>query len=304
LDVSIRRRAEELYEKYIDKGHTKIMNIFGSQYPELLKHIDTAPLVLFYRGNPGVLTEKSLGIIGSRRATSYGLNAAYVIAGDLARAGYCIVSGMARGIDSHAHRSALDAGGTTCAVLGCGTDIAYPPENKSLMEEIIEKGVLVSEYPPETLPLGQNFPARNRIISGLSKGLLVVEAGKRSGTLITANFALEQGRDVYAVPGSIFSLKSAGTNDLIKDGAIVVTSSDDILKQYSGSLQLYKLNPAGLKGKLLEAIASGTTRLEDIIAENPGKIPEIMSELAMLEMEGLVSRMSNGEYRLEFQEIK
>ena len=177
--------------------------------------------------------------------------------------------------------------------------MVYPPENKKLMDEIIEKGVVISEYPPETLPLAQNFPARNRIISGVSKGLLVIEAGKKSGTLITANFALDQGRDVYAVPGSIFSLKSRGTNDLLKDGAIVVTSSDDILKQYSGGLQLYKVNTAGLKGQLMDTISKGATRVEEILMEHAGKTSEIMAELAILEMEGLITKMANGEYKLE-----
>jgi DNA processing protein len=198
-------------------------------FPALLKEIPDPPIGIFCAGN--LPSEKffKIAIIGARKCSEYGLLTARTFAKPLAEAGIVIVSGMARGIDSMAHRGAVLGGGKTIAVLGCGVDICYPAENKNLRADIINNGCVISEYPPETKPLPAFFPARNRIISGLSHGVIVVEAGKKSGTLITVDQALDQGREVFAVPGSVSSKLSEGTNQLIKDGAIFVSDYTDVL---------------------------------------------------------------------------
>lgn len=199
-------------------------------YPQLLGRIFDPPAVLFYRGRlPD--TDKLIAVVGARRATVYGKNAATKLAGELAAAGMGVVSGGARGIDAAAHSGALEQG-YTVAVLGCGVDVCYPRENARLLASVAEQGAVVSEYPPGMPPLAHQFPARNRIISGMARGVVVVEAAEKSGALITADFALEEGRDVYAVPGSIFSLTSKGTNRLIKQGAKLIDSAADVLEDH------------------------------------------------------------------------
>lgn len=206
------------------------VNLNSKFYPEKLRNISCPPKELFCLGNMDLLNCKSIAVIGSRVYSSYGERAAKEFAFDLAKEDICIVSGMARGIDSFAHEAALDANGKTIAILGSGLDVIYPRENKQLYESIIRnKGLIISEYPLGTKPCKQNFPARNRIISGLSDGVLVIEARKNSGTNITVDFALEQGKDVFVIPGNIYSKTSDGTNFLIKEGAIPVTDYKDIL---------------------------------------------------------------------------
>jgi DNA processing protein len=208
-----------------------IVPLCDSQYPEYVKAISDPPLILFRRGHiGGRLRDRAVAIVGSRHPTAYGVRVARTLAGDLAARGYTIVSGMAMGIDAAAHAEALAAGGSTVAFLGCGVDRAYPASNRRLMDEIVGHGEVYSEFMPGALPMQQNFPQRNRLISGMCAGVVVVEAGERSGALITAGFAGEQGRDVFAVPGNINSPLSRGTNALIRDGAIPVTSADDILE--------------------------------------------------------------------------
>jgi DNA processing protein len=200
-------------------------------YPSLLLEIPAPPPVLYVKGT---LTEEdgwAVAIVGTRRASAYGKEVARRLARTLARSGITIVSGLARGIDAEAHQAALEAGGRTIAVLGCGIDRAYPPEHRKLASEIVESGALVSDYSLGTEPEGKNFPPRNRIISGLSLGVLIPEAGMGSGALITADYAAEQGRDVFAVPGSILMHGSGGTNALIQDGAKVVLGPEDILEE-------------------------------------------------------------------------
>ena len=201
------------------------------KYPKALGEIYNPPTLLFVAGEILESDANAVAIVGTRRATLYGLGQCERIAFDLALRGITVVSGMAKGIDTAAHRGALKAGGRTIAVLGSGHDNIYPTENKKLYTEIIKSGAVVSEFPPETLPFPTNFPRRNRIVSGMSKGVLVIEAPKRSGALITANFALEQGREVFAMPGNISSVKSFGTNALIKEGAKLVETVDDILEE-------------------------------------------------------------------------
>lgn len=200
------------------------------QYPAILKEIKNYPAELFYKGNIDILKRRCVSIVGSRGTTSYGRNTAVKIAGNAAEAGLAVVSGMARGIDTCAHRGALDAGGDTVAVLGCGVDICYPAENKKLKECIERDGLVISEYPPGTGPKKYHFPQRNRIISGLSELTVVVQAGNSSGALITAELAAEQGRDVCAVPGNIDSQYNMGNNKLIKDGALPVINVRDVLE--------------------------------------------------------------------------
>lgn len=201
-----------------------------SNYPSLLRTIYHPPELLFYRGTLP-MHDQLIAIVGTRNATTYGKNAAKSIAAAIAATGFWIVSGAARGIDTAAHLGALDEG-NTIAVLGCGIDISYPPENTHLLNRIATSGAVISEYPPGTLPTRGLFPARNRIISGLSRGVVIIEAGEKSGALITADAALEQNRDVFAVPGSIFSSKSHGSHHLIKQGAKLIDCAADILEEY------------------------------------------------------------------------
>lgn len=200
------------------------------EYPQSLKNIFDPPPFLYVRGKllPGDCN--AIAVVGSRRASDYGLRAANDISRELAQAGLTVISGMAAGIDSAAHRAALTAKGRTIAVLGCGADVCYPAENRRLYERIMENGAVVSEYAPGTGPDSYHFPARNRIISGLARGILVVEAGPKSGSLITARLALDQGRDVFAVPGSIYSYKTKGANQLIRSGACLVETGRDIVE--------------------------------------------------------------------------
>ncbi len=205
-----------------------LISYWDDDYPECLRYIHDPPALLYLRGH--LPQGKSFAVVGSRRATAQGLRLTAEIAAELAARGITIISGLARGIDTAAHRGALDAGGPTLAVLGCGVDRIYPPENNRLFHRILENNAIISEYPPGTPPLAGHFPGRNRIISGLSRGVLIVEAAKGSGSLITGDFALEQGRELFAVPGAVKSFASYGPNRLIKDGAQVVTEADDILQ--------------------------------------------------------------------------
>ena len=212
----------------LKKDKIKIITLGEDNYPEKLNHIYAKPQRLYVLGNEKLLNEKSIAIVGCREATWYGLKNAYKFAYDLAKEGVCIVSGFARGIDTYSHKGAIEAGGKTIAVLGCGLDTVYPPENVELYKQIIVRGgAIITEYPLGSKPDKDHFPVRNRIISGLSDGVLVVEAKKRSGTMITVGYALDQGKNVYAIPGNITSDNSYATNELIKEGAIPVTSVED-----------------------------------------------------------------------------
>jgi DNA processing protein len=219
-------------QNFRDNLHNRGIQYFSREhdcFPALLKEIPDPPVGIFCVGELPSDDFYKIAIIGARKCSEYGLLTARTFAKPLAEAGVVVVSGMARGVDSMAHRGALSGGGKTIAVLGCGVDICYPAENQNLRKEIINNGCVISEYPPDTKPVPAFFPARNRIISGLSHGVLVVEAGKKSGTLITVDQALEQGREVFAVPGTISSKLSEGTNQLIKDGAVIASNHSDVL---------------------------------------------------------------------------
>jgi DNA processing protein len=218
-----------LQQEKMRQAGAELVALTDPRYPERLREIFDPPVTLFVRGRVELLQTLMLGVVGTRRPTPYGLAVGERLAGDLAQAGLTIISGMARGIDTSAHRGALAAGGLTVAVLGCGVDVVYPSENKKLASDITEKGLLVSEFPMGAPAYPQNFPIRNRIISGASLGVLVVEGAEYSGSSITARLALEQGRDVYAVPGSILSKMSWGPNLLIKQGAKLIQDWNDVV---------------------------------------------------------------------------
>jgi DNA processing protein len=217
----------------IDKAGVKIVTMKDREYPEILRSTHDQPVYLYMKGNLDYLSSNAVAIVGARYPTHYGRRMAESIAHDLAMVGVVVVSGMARGCDSAAHIGALSAKGATVAVLGTGVDLPYPKENKRLYDEIAENGLIISEYPMGTQPYPANFPQRNRIISGLSLGVFVVEASQRSGALITAGCALDSGREVFALPGNVTSVKSIGTNRLIKDGARLVENSMDIVEPLS-----------------------------------------------------------------------
>jgi len=219
--------AKELEQ--IQKNSIKVITIKDSEYPVLLKEIYDPPIVLYLKGEAAVFQSKLLGVIGCRRASTCGLKQAAQIAQSLVSRKICVVSGMARGIDTAAHKGALQGKGKTIAVLGSGFNNIYPPENKTLFAEISKNGAVISEFSLNTAPLRENFPRRNRIISGLCRAIVVVEAAQQSGSLITADLALNQGREVFAVPGIANSLNAQGTNKLIKEGAKLVENAQDII---------------------------------------------------------------------------
>ncbi|RMF48403.1 MAG: DNA-protecting protein DprA [Deltaproteobacteria bacterium] len=271
-------------------------------YPELLRRIPDPPALLYLRGH--LPTTDMFAVVGSRRASRRGKAVARDIARDLAAAGLAVVSGLARGIDTAAHLGALDAEGQTVAVLGCGIDRVYPPENADLFREIIDSGAILTEYPPGALPLAGHFPGRNRIISGLSKGVLIVEAAEGSGSLHTAEFALETGREVFAVPNPVDAPTSGGVNQLIKDGARVVTESRDILDivrpEYRhrptdrGTSARDSLNADQLN--MLNLLDFEPVHIDEILRKC-GLTPPVVSDILLhLELSGLVVQQPGGYY--------
>lgn len=271
-----------------------------SDYPLLLAQIPNPPFVLYGTGRFSTSeSELPFGVVGARKPTSYGIQAAEMITEALSRAGATIVSGLALGIDAIAHRTAVEANGTTIAVLGSGLDdeSLYPPSNRGLARRITESGgAVISEYPPGTPALKEHFPARNRIISGMSKGVLVVEAQEKSGALITARFALEQNRDVFAVPGSIFSLSSKGANALIQEGAKLVSCGEDILKEYGieYTTNTVSAEPLSETEEQILDILGEPRSIDDIKSITGLDTPSIIASVSLLEMKGRV-RATEGE---------
>jgi len=297
LARSLRADADRALAR-ADRGGIRPIAWGSNEYPPLLAAIPDPPVVLWLRGDSGALSMTAIAIVGSRAASHYGLEAATEIAHDLAAAGVVVVSGMARGVDGAAHRGALAAGGRTVAVLGCGTDIAYPPEHADLADDIAGHGALVSEYPPGTIPQAFFFPVRNRIISGLARGVLVVEATDRSGSLITAAAALEQGREVMAVPGSVLSDRHRGAHALIRDGATLITGVEDVLASL-GRLPLGGDPRASAEGPtgdpVLDALPIGESCPLDAIAARTGLQPAVLlARLLGLEVAGVVRRAEGG----------
>ncbi len=227
----------------VAKAGYRLLAFADDDYPPLLKQITDAPLMLYVRGDAKALSQHAVAIVGSRRPTAYGSSVAHRLASDLAQRGLVIVSGLARGIDSASHRGALEGGGKTVAVLGSGMDVIYPRENKRLAEKIVELGAMISEFPLGTPPAPENFPIRNRIISGLALGVLIVEAAEYSGSLITARLGLEQNREVFAVPGNITTAQSFGPNHLIKQGAKLVDQWMDVVEEFPAAVRMQLLPP-------------------------------------------------------------
>jgi len=236
-----------------------LISLHDARYPRPLREIFDPPIVLFARGRIELLSSACLGVVGTRRPTPYGLAAAERLAADLAHAGLTIVSGMARGIDSAAHKAALAAGGNTIAVLGCGADVVYPSENRRLAADIAAKGLIVSEFPMGATAFPQNFPIRNRIIAGLSVGTMVVEGAQYSGSAITAKLAMDQGREVFAVPGNVTSKQSWGPNLLIKQGARLVQDWNDVVSELPAETRRHLIEEGRKK---IEAETGGTPGTE------------------------------------------
>jgi DNA processing protein len=280
----------------------------SSLYPPLLKQLVDPPLLLFVLGNPEVLTEKSVAIVGSRAATAYGRRTSFQLAEALAGFSLTVVSGLALGIDTEAHRGTLNGGGRTVAVLGCGLDVIYPKQNSSLYGEIAKNGAVVTEYLLGTRPEGFRFPARNRIIAGMSSGVVVVEAAKRSGSLITAQIALDIGRDVFAVPGQVDSFKSEGAHWLLQQGAKLVLNASDIAEEFGitrtaadvfrgedSSGNTTELDPDAFA--LLQFIEPYAMSRDDLIGLAK-MVPARVSELLLfLELEGLIEILPGDQLR-------
>lgn len=292
----------------ISKNGAHLVTFTDEEYPKSLFEISDPPPFLYVRGSLAY-SSRSIAIVGSRRATSYGIMTAKKLSTGLATAGITIVSGGARGIDTAGHSGALCANGNTIAVLGSGIDNIYPPENRELFEKIALNGALVSECPIGTMPLAENFPRRNRIISGLSIGVLVVEAAEKSGSLITANYALEHGRDVFAVPGSIHSIASRGCNRLIKQGAKLVDCIEDILEElpnYNTVDANMKLNEplpprfalTAKEAAIYELLAHSPLHIDDIIIQSELTAGEVSSMLLTLELKGALSSLPGGHFAI------
>jgi len=287
----------------VKKCNARIITFKDNSYPKLLRQIHNPPMLIYVKGKDVPINQTFIGLVGSRNATHYGLKAAEKIAMGLAIRGVGVVSGLARGIDSAAHMGCLREGGFTVAVLGTGIDILYPPTNKVLLERILENGAIVSEFPMGSPPEPKNFPIRNRIISGLSRGIAVVEATKKSGSLITASCALDQNREVFAVPGSIESFKSTGTHFLIKQGAKLIENADDILEEFG----FYNRHPEGsnsLRGasgipldmsvsekKIYEVIGDYPMHIDQIGRLAGMDASEVLSTLMKMELKGMIKQL-------------
>ncbi len=285
----------------IDRVRESVVTIVDDDYPKLLREIADPPLVLHCAGNRALLHLASVAIVGSRRATPYGVNVAESLARELTRAGAVVISGLARGIDAAAHRATLDAGGQTIAVLGTGINVVYPRSNTRLFQRIVSEGLVVSDFPPDSPPLPEHFPMRNRLISGLSLGTVIVEATARSGSLITARMAAEQGREVFAVPGSIFARTSEGTHRLIQYGAKLVHDIGDVLDELPVRLERGPHLEASEPPTELRAVFAAFTKEEglhiDQAARKLGRLPSgLAAELLQLELGGWLRALPGARY--------
>ena len=298
-------------QKWLEKSENRIIESDSEDYPELLRGIPGPPTLLYIVGNAEALHMPALSIVGSRNPSRGGKETAYEFAKYLGRSGFCIVSGLAQGIDTSAHEGALAGGAMTVAFLGHGIDRVYPSANRDLAHRISQNGALVSEYPLGSPPRREHFPQRNRLISGLSLGTLVVEAARRSGSLITARLAGEQGREVFAIPGSIHNPLSRGCHQLIKQGAKLVESADDIVSELgslAGHLMQNNTNQEKEESKNIEHDADYEVLLEslsydptsaDELAENSGlTIDQVSSMLLILELEEKIEALTGGKYSL------
>ncbi|MDD3818348.1 MAG: DNA-processing protein DprA [Actinomycetota bacterium] len=301
---------------FVLRNKIGLLSICDDDYPDILRQIHLPPPLLFFKGDRIKKMEFSIAIVGSRKCTAYGKEAAIYISKNLSEIGIIVVSGLAAGIDSYAHQASLGGKGGSIGVLGCGIDIIYPPENKLLYDKIPENGSIVTEFLPGTPPLKSNFPVRNRIISGLCQGVIVIEAGERSGAIITCEIALRQNREVMAVPGSIFSPSNKGCHRLIKEGAKLVDDIDDILDEfsiYTGKIfksghgnkfgnkkekvnKKYDINLSSNELKIYEYIGYKSKSIEDIVKYSSIEVKEVLRILAYLEINGLIKEDSFNKY--------
>ena len=292
-------------EKYLDKlGSFQIKFITTDEllYPKLLLQIHNPPFILYYRGNLEIFNRPSIAVVGPRQASFYGKQVVIKIISELVQAGFLIISGLALGIDTEAHQVTLDNNGKTAAVLGTGLDTIYPSINRSLSEKIIKDGCLISEFPPDTSPLRNNFPRRNRIIAGLAQATLVIEASEKSGALITARFALAENREVMAVPGSIFSPSSQGTNNLIKLGGWPITETQDIFSILGMDITLdhaptvTKLQASEKEAEILKFLEFEPRHINELVELTQLDTSIINSRLTIMELNGLVKNIGNMNY--------
>ncbi|MGQ9533725.1 MAG: DNA-processing protein DprA [bacterium] len=291
VDDNIKRKCE-----IMEKNRIKVIPYYADEYPFWLKNIDHFPPVIFMRGAIIPEDEIAIAIVGTRGATVYGKAIATNFAGEFARAGVCVVSGMARGIDTAAHQGAIKNNGRTIAVLGCGVDIIYPPENRNLMQEIIKNGAVISEFNIQTPPLAQNFPKRNRIIAGLSRAIVAIEAKEKSGVMNTVEWALQQNKEIYAIPGNIFSKTSMGTNRLIKDGAIPVTFAEEVLehlgiKWTKKEREIKEIILRDEEKKVWEGLSFEPVYLDELKEKIGMSTAEILKILLDFEIRGLVKQL-------------
>ena len=291
----------KLWEKIESQG-IKILTWQDEAYPGRLKEIDQPPPVLYIRGEYLPDDLFAVAIVGTRRVTAYGRQITEEISSFLAANGITVISGLARGVDAIAHQSTLKAGGRTIAVLGCGVDKIYPPEHRGLAEQMMERGAIISDYALGTPPDASNFPPRNRIISGLSLALVVVEAGETSGALITAEFAAEQGREVFAVPGSILAPQSKGTNKLIQKGALPLLSMDDLMQaldltRVGEQKAARKVIPADeTEARLMNVLGSEPLHVDEIRNQAELPIEKVSATLALMELKGMVRQVGGMNY--------
>jgi DNA processing protein len=286
----------------LEKFKIKVLTILDKEYPDSLKVIDAPPDVLYYKGTLERVFDTILAVIGTRHMTPYGKQVVQKIVTPLAQNGITISSGFQRGVDTAAHTAALDAGGKTIAVLGTGLDVDYPTGNKTLYKRIVETdGLILSEYPLGTQPKAQNFPRRNRIVAGLSKGAVVIEATIKSGSLITARYTLDQGKDVFAVPGQIFSELSEGPNSLIKQGAQLIDSAADILYALgldTKNTQTRTVAYAQTTQSILDTLKLGESHIDDLVQKTGLETKVLLAELTILELDGVVACTGYGKYIL------
>jgi DNA processing protein len=292
---------DEVWDR-LKKQNIEVLTWEDDQYPTRLRDIDSAPPVLYVRGYIDAEDQWAVAIVGTRRITAYGQQVAERISTYLSSNGITVVSGLALGVDTVAHRACLDAGGRTLAVLGSGVDQIYPPQNRALADKIIENGALISDYAPGTAPEANNFPPRNRIIAGLSLATVVIEADIRSGALITANFALEQGREVFAVPGNVFSPQSRGPNRLIQNGAHPLLDPKEILEVFDLTRVIEQrearvvLPSNTTEAQLFEVLGYEPLHIDEVRAKTNLPIDQVTATLAMMELKGMVRQVGGMRY--------
>ncbi len=304
--IEFRKRAEpEKIVENIFKKKISLLILPDKDYPERLKQIFDPPPVLYVRGKILPEDKFAIAVVGTRKITNYGKEVTELLVKELSSVGLTIVSGLARGVDSLSHKTALESKTRTIAVLGSGVDQIYPPQNEGLAKEIAENGAVISEYPPGMIALPGNFPARNRIISGLSLGVLVTEAGVDSGSLITAGLALEQNREVFAVPGPIYSQLSKGPSSLIKQGAKLVTTAEDVLEELNIKGKINKLNKEIIGENkeeilLIKLLENEEKHIDQLIRESKFTTEKLNSLLMTMEISGKIKNLGGGNYSLNY----